>query len=86
MDDPGLRAVDIAATLVAALILFRHRGNIMRLMSRTERGVGNMTQRIGVLGSGSWGTALAVHLAHTGHEVRLWARDAALASAMAVLA
>ena len=41
-----------------------------------------MTQRIGVLGSGSWGTALAVHLAHTGHDVRLWARDAALASAM----
>jgi glycerol-3-phosphate dehydrogenase (NAD(P)+) len=42
-----------------------------------------MTQRIGVLGSGSWGTALAVHLAGTGHEVRLWARDAALASDMA---
>ena len=43
-----------------------------------------MTHRIGVIGSGSWGTALAVHLAHTGHEVRLWARDAALASEMAV--
>ena len=42
-----------------------------------------MTQRIGVIGSGSWGTALAVHLAHTGHEVRLWARDGALASDMA---
>jgi glycerol-3-phosphate dehydrogenase (NAD(P)+) len=42
-----------------------------------------MTQRIGVLGSGSWGTALAVHLAHTGHDVRLWARDATLADAMA---
>jgi glycerol-3-phosphate dehydrogenase (NAD(P)+) len=42
-----------------------------------------MTQRIGVLGSGSWGTALAVHLARTGHDVRLWARDTALASAMA---
>jgi glycerol-3-phosphate dehydrogenase (NAD(P)+) len=42
-----------------------------------------MTRRIGVLGSGSWGTALAVHLAHTGHDVRLWARDGALASAMA---
>lgn len=41
-----------------------------------------MTQRIGVLGSGSWGTALAVHLAHTGHDVRLWARDAALAADM----
>jgi glycerol-3-phosphate acyltransferase PlsY len=34
---PGLSAVDIAATLVAALILFRHRGNMARLKSRTER-------------------------------------------------
>lgn len=42
-----------------------------------------MTRRIGVLGSGSWGTALAVHLAGTGHDVRLWARDAALAAQMA---
>lgn len=30
-----------------------------------------------VLGAGSWGTALAVHLANAGHHVRLWARDAA---------
>jgi glycerol-3-phosphate dehydrogenase (NAD(P)+) len=42
-----------------------------------------MTRRIGVIGSGSWGTALAVHLAHTGHDVRLWARDAALSADMA---
>ena len=41
-----------------------------------------MTHTIGVLGAGSWGTALAVHLARTGHDVRLWARDAALAGAM----
>lgn len=34
---PGLRAVDIGATIVAALILFRHRGNMARLRSRTER-------------------------------------------------
>jgi glycerol-3-phosphate acyltransferase PlsY len=34
---PGLRAVDIGATIVAALILFRHRGNMMRLWTRTER-------------------------------------------------
>jgi glycerol-3-phosphate dehydrogenase (NAD(P)+) len=33
---------------------------------------------IGVLGAGSWGTALAVHLARVGHDVRLWARDPAL--------
>ena len=25
---PGLRGVDIGATIVAALILFRHRGNV----------------------------------------------------------
>jgi glycerol-3-phosphate dehydrogenase (NAD(P)+) len=36
-----------------------------------------MTRRATVLGAGSWGTALAVHLARVGHEVRLWARDAA---------
>jgi glycerol-3-phosphate acyltransferase PlsY len=34
---PGLRAIDYGATIVAALILFRHRGNMSRLLSRTER-------------------------------------------------
>jgi glycerol-3-phosphate acyltransferase PlsY len=34
---PGLRAVDIGATVVSVLILFRHRGNMLRLWSRTER-------------------------------------------------
>lgn len=33
-------------------------------------------REIAVLGSGSWGTALAVHLARAGHDVRLWAREA----------
>ena len=37
---PGMRAVDIGTTIVAALILFRHRGNIGRLLSRTERALG----------------------------------------------
>ncbi len=31
--------------------------------------------RIGVLGAGSWGTALALHFSAAGHEVTLWARD-----------
>jgi glycerol-3-phosphate dehydrogenase (NAD(P)+) len=31
---------------------------------------------IAVLGAGSWGTALSVHLARVGHGVRLWAREA----------
>lgn len=29
-------------------------------------------QRIGVLGAGSWGTALGMHLARRGHQVVLW--------------
>jgi glycerol-3-phosphate dehydrogenase (NAD(P)+) len=37
---------------------------------------------ITVLGAGSWGTALSVHLARIGHDVRLWARDASLVSEM----
>jgi glycerol-3-phosphate dehydrogenase (NAD(P)+) len=37
---------------------------------------------VAVLGAGSWGTALAVHLARVGHDVRLWARDAALVDDM----
>jgi glycerol-3-phosphate dehydrogenase (NAD(P)+) len=32
-------------------------------------------EKIAVLGAGSWGTALAVHLGRAGHDVRLWARD-----------
>ena len=32
-------------------------------------------QHVTVLGAGGWGTALAVHLARVGHDVRLWARD-----------
>jgi glycerol-3-phosphate dehydrogenase (NAD(P)+) len=32
-----------------------------------------------VLGAGSWGTGLAVHLSRVGHRVRLWARDPDLA-------
>jgi glycerol-3-phosphate dehydrogenase (NAD(P)+) len=35
-----------------------------------------------VLGAGSWGTALAVHLGTIGHDVRLWARDRALVDDM----
>jgi glycerol-3-phosphate dehydrogenase (NAD(P)+) len=42
-----------------------------------------MTMReVAVLGAGSWGTALAVHLARGGHEVRLWGRDPALVAAL----
>jgi glycerol-3-phosphate dehydrogenase (NAD(P)+) len=35
---------------------------------------------IAILGAGSWGTALAVHLGRLDHRVGLWARDASLAN------
>ncbi len=42
-----------------------------------------MASPVTVLGGGSWGTALAVHLARLGHEVRMWARDPALVETLA---
>ena len=39
-------------------------------------------QHIAVIGAGSWGTALAVSLASSGHHVRLWARRDATAVQM----
>ncbi len=38
--------------------------------------------KIAVLGAGAWGTALALAAQAAGHEVQLWARDAAQAAAM----
>ncbi len=39
--------------------------------------------KVSVLGAGSWGTALAIHLGRAGHDVLLWARDPAVASHVA---
>jgi glycerol-3-phosphate dehydrogenase (NAD(P)+) len=42
-----------------------------------------VSERIAILGAGSWGTALAIHCGRVGHEVRLWGRDASLMASMA---
>jgi glycerol-3-phosphate dehydrogenase (NAD(P)+) len=42
-----------------------------------------MSERLAVLGAGSWGTALAVHCARIGRPVTLWGRDAGLMSDIA---
>jgi glycerol-3-phosphate dehydrogenase (NAD(P)+) len=42
-----------------------------------------MNERIGVIGAGAWGTALAVLNAQAGRAVTLWARNAGRAGAMA---
>ena len=33
---------------------------------------GSPTVRLGILGAGSWGTALAIHAARLGHQIQLW--------------
>ena len=40
------------------------------------------TRQAAVLGAGSWGTALAIHLGSEGHDVALWGRDPALLDQM----
>jgi glycerol-3-phosphate dehydrogenase (NAD(P)+) len=39
--------------------------------------------RIAVLGAGSWGTALTIEFARSGHDVVLWGRDPGVASGIA---
>jgi len=41
-----------------------------------------VSERVAVLGAGSWGTALAIHCARVGHAVQLWGRDASLMAQM----
>jgi glycerol-3-phosphate dehydrogenase (NAD(P)+) len=40
-------------------------------------------EQVAVIGAGSWGSALAVHLALVGHDVKLWGRDGSLVEEMA---
>jgi len=42
-----------------------------------------LSWKLGVVGAGSWGTALAVHFADAGHDVLLWARDRDLSRRLA---
>ena len=56
----------------------RRRGILSRGIAMT----GKETLRIAIAGGGSWGTALGHVLACGGHEVVLWARDAAVVDAV----
>ena len=41
-----------------------------------------MSDRVTVLGAGSWGTALAIHLGRLGHQVTLWGRNPAVTESL----
>src|SRR5688572_14495034 len=53
-----------------------------RAAPRTGLGAARLSldMPLAVLGAGSWGTALAAHLARAGHPVSLWARDERVAA------
>jgi glycerol-3-phosphate dehydrogenase (NAD(P)+) len=42
-----------------------------------------ITAPIAIVGAGSWGTALSIHLTRVGHQVALWGRDRELVDEMA---
>ena len=45
-------------------------------------GESDNVRKVAILGTGSWGTALAFHLAHAGNDVSLWGRNGELVSEM----
>lgn len=51
-------------------------------MTSNSNTVGSVKQNVTVLGSGSWGTALACLLCEQGHKVTLWGRDPAASQTM----
>lgn len=59
------------------MAIWRHRANIVRLMNGTENKFGtkkeiNDMAKVGVIGAGSWGIALAKLLRTNGNEVTVW--------------
>ncbi len=67
------------------MVIVKHRQNIVRLMQGTEHrlwrgeedGEDGRVSRIAIVGSGSWGTALALSLARRGdHSIALWSHSA----------
>jgi glycerol-3-phosphate dehydrogenase (NAD(P)+) len=51
-------------------------------MSVMQDAAARAAHRAAVLGAGSWGTALAIHLSSIGHDVSMWGRDHDLIAAM----
>ena len=79
MDPSHVVEMNVIMALMTALAIYRHRANISRLMNGTENKLGAKKKdevmdlaKISVMGTGSWGTALAILLYNNGHQVMLW--------------
>ena len=68
----------VFSIIVALLVIFNHRANVQRILNGTENRLSfkNRKERqmknICIIGSGSWGCALAIHAAKMGHNVKIW--------------
>lgn len=66
----------VCVVIIGGLLIARHHANIKRLLSGTENKLGAKKRRskmkIAVIGSGGWGTAIAILLSSRGHNVYLW--------------
>ena len=60
--------------LIAGVVVWRHRSNMKRLIpwKRTTLRSKMKIGKIAILGTGGWGTALAVLWASRGNEIILW--------------
>lgn len=67
----------ILSACFTGMAIWRHRANIVRLMNGTENKFGTKKgdkdmAKVGVIGAGSWGIALAKLLRTNGNEVTVW--------------
>ena len=64
----------ILSACFTGMAIWRHRANIVRLMNGTENKFGKINDmaKVGVIGAGSWGIALAKLLRTNGNEVTVW--------------
>lgn len=65
----------VCVVIIGGLLIARHHANIKRLLSGTENKLGakrRSKMKIAVIGSGGWGTAIAILLSSRGHNVYLW--------------
>ena len=82
MEAARIYELDIILFALTALAWWRHRENIKRLTAGTEnkfeekkKEYSEIMANVGIIGAGSWGTALSVLLHDNGHSVTVWSID-----------
>lgn len=82
MEGAPLYEMYVVAGFLALMAIWKHRANIGRLLNGTENKIsfGKKNRRhgmakVGIMGAGSWGTAIAWLLTNNGNDVTVWSID-----------